>query len=147
MLVIFCKIYMTKLYLSSFLNKKRWFFTDLSQFYRQIYRQVFCINCTAPLAWFHEFGFKNGADWVAVVKSIPFHYTLWNTPQPNFNLVIYFVNQIFVDNFLLYYCNIESPYLNAFTGTIKKYTPLRVDQSYMTLNRCFGLDGHRPELW
>ena len=37
--------------------------------------------------------------------------------------------------------------LNAFTETIKKYTPLRVDQSYMTLNRCFGLDGHRPELW
>ena len=37
--------------------------------------------------------------------------------------------------------------LNAFTETIKKYTPLRVDQSYMALNRCFGLDGHRPELW
>ena len=30
---------------------------------------------------------------------------------------------------------------------IKKYTPLRVDHSYMALNRCFGLDGHRPELW
>ena len=37
--------------------------------------------------------------------------------------------------------------LNAFTETIKKYTPLRVDQSYMALNRCFGLDGNRPELW
>ena len=37
--------------------------------------------------------------------------------------------------------------LNAFTETIKKYTPSRVDHSYMALNRCFGLDGHRPELW
>ncbi len=37
--------------------------------------------------------------------------------------------------------------LNAFTETIKKYTPLRVDHSYMALNRCFGLDGNRPELW
>ena len=37
--------------------------------------------------------------------------------------------------------------LNAFTETIKKYTPLRVDQSYLALNRCFGLDGNRPELW
>ena len=37
--------------------------------------------------------------------------------------------------------------LNAFTETIKKYTPLRIDQSYMALNRCFGLDGHHPELW
>ena len=23
----------------------------------------------------------------------------------------------------------------------------KVDQSYTALNRCFGLDGHRPELW
>lgn len=37
--------------------------------------------------------------------------------------------------------------LNAFTETIKKYTPLRVDHSYMALNRCFGLDGNRPSLW
>ena len=37
--------------------------------------------------------------------------------------------------------------LNAFTETIKKYTPLRVDQSYTALNRCFGLDGKFPELW
>ena len=37
--------------------------------------------------------------------------------------------------------------LNAFTETIKKYTPLRVDQSYMALNRCFGLDGKRPAIW
>ena len=37
--------------------------------------------------------------------------------------------------------------LNAFTETIKKYTPQRVDYSYSALNRCFGLDGHRPELW
>ena len=37
--------------------------------------------------------------------------------------------------------------LNAFTETIKKYTPLRVDQSYLALNRCFGLDGKRPAIW
>ena len=37
--------------------------------------------------------------------------------------------------------------LNAFTETIKKYTPQRVDYSYSALNRCFGLDGNRPELW
>ena len=37
--------------------------------------------------------------------------------------------------------------LNAFTETIKKYTPLRVDHSYAVLNKCFGLDGNRPELW
>ncbi len=37
--------------------------------------------------------------------------------------------------------------LNAFTETIKKYTPQRVDVSYTALNRCFGLDGNRPELW
>ena len=37
--------------------------------------------------------------------------------------------------------------LNAFTETIKKYTPQRVDYSYSALNRAFGLDGHRPELW
>ena len=37
--------------------------------------------------------------------------------------------------------------LNAFTETIKKYTPQRVDVSYAALNRCFCLDGNRPELW
>ena len=37
--------------------------------------------------------------------------------------------------------------LNAFTETIKKYTPQRVDHSYLALNKCFGLDGNRPELW
>ena len=37
--------------------------------------------------------------------------------------------------------------LNAFTEVIKKYTPLRVDHSYMALNHCFGLDGNRPLLW
>ena len=37
--------------------------------------------------------------------------------------------------------------LNAFTETIKKYTPQRVDCSYSALNRAFGLDGSKPELW
>ena len=37
--------------------------------------------------------------------------------------------------------------LNAFTETIKKYTPLRVDRSFMVLNNAFGLDGNKPELW
>ena len=37
--------------------------------------------------------------------------------------------------------------LNAFTETIKKYTPQRVDYSYSALNRGFGLDGNRAELW
>ena len=37
--------------------------------------------------------------------------------------------------------------LNAFTETIKKYSPQRVDHSYMALNRAFGLDGNRSELW
>ena len=37
--------------------------------------------------------------------------------------------------------------LNAFTETIKKYTPQRVDYSYSALNRAFGLDGNRAELW
>ena len=31
--------------------------------------------------------------------------------------------------------------LNAFTETIKKYSPQRVDNSYLALNRTFGLDG------
>ena len=37
--------------------------------------------------------------------------------------------------------------LNAFTETIKKYTPQRVDHSYIALNRAFGLDGNKPDLW
>ena len=37
--------------------------------------------------------------------------------------------------------------MNAITETVKKYTPLRVDHTYLALNRAFGLDGHRPELW
>ena len=37
--------------------------------------------------------------------------------------------------------------LNAFTETIKKYTPQRMDSSYAALNRAFGLDGRKPELW
>jgi len=37
--------------------------------------------------------------------------------------------------------------LNAFTETVKKYTPQRVDHSYATLTRCFGLDGKQPQLW
>ena len=37
--------------------------------------------------------------------------------------------------------------LNAFTETVKKYPPQRVDYSYSALNRAFGLDGKRPELW
>ena len=37
--------------------------------------------------------------------------------------------------------------LNAFTETIKKYTPQRVDHSYLALNKCFGLDGNYPALW
>ncbi len=37
--------------------------------------------------------------------------------------------------------------LNAFTETVKKYTPQRADVSYAALNKCFGLDGNRPLLW
>ena len=33
--------------------------------------------------------------------------------------------------------------LNAMSETIKKYSPQRVDHSYLALNRAFGLDG-RP---
>ena len=33
--------------------------------------------------------------------------------------------------------------LNAMTEIVKKYTPQRVDHSYLALNRAFGLDG-RP---
>ena len=37
--------------------------------------------------------------------------------------------------------------LNAFTETIKKYTPARVDTAYRRLTECFGLDGNQPRLW
>ncbi len=37
--------------------------------------------------------------------------------------------------------------LNAFTETVKKYTPQRGDQSYVALTRCFGLDGKQASLW
>jgi hypothetical protein len=37
--------------------------------------------------------------------------------------------------------------MNAMTELIKKYTPLRVDQSYLALNRAFGLDGHEAVIW
>ena len=37
--------------------------------------------------------------------------------------------------------------MNAMTETVKKYTPQRLDQTYLSLNRAFGLDGNRPELW
>jgi len=37
--------------------------------------------------------------------------------------------------------------LNAFTETVKKYTPGRVDMAYRKLTDCFGLDGNRPMLW
>lgn len=37
--------------------------------------------------------------------------------------------------------------LNAMTETVKKYTPQRVDASYIALNKAFGLDGNRPLLW
>lgn len=37
--------------------------------------------------------------------------------------------------------------LNAFTETIKKYSPQRVDHSYLALNRAFGLDGRKVALF
>ena len=37
--------------------------------------------------------------------------------------------------------------LNAFTEHAKKYSPGRADVCYRGLNRLFGLDGNRPELW
>ena len=37
--------------------------------------------------------------------------------------------------------------MNAMTETVKKYTPQRLDQTYLSLNRAFGLDGNYPELW
>ena len=37
--------------------------------------------------------------------------------------------------------------LNAFTETVKKYSPQRVDHSYLALNRAFGLDGRQAALF
>jgi hypothetical protein len=37
--------------------------------------------------------------------------------------------------------------LNAFTETVKKYTPQRVDHSYLALNRAFGLDGREAAIF
>ena len=37
--------------------------------------------------------------------------------------------------------------LNSITETIKKYSPQRVDHSYLALNRAFGLDGRKAELF
>ncbi len=37
--------------------------------------------------------------------------------------------------------------LNAFTETIKHYSPQRVDHSYLALNRAFGLDGRKAAIF
>lgn len=37
--------------------------------------------------------------------------------------------------------------LNAFTETVKKYSPQRVDHSYFALNRAFGLDGRQAAIF
>ena len=37
--------------------------------------------------------------------------------------------------------------MNALTETVKKYSPQRVDRSYLALNRAFGLDGHPAALF
>ena len=37
--------------------------------------------------------------------------------------------------------------MNALTETIKKYSPQRVDHSYLALNRAFGLDGREAEIF
>ena len=37
--------------------------------------------------------------------------------------------------------------MNALTETIKKYSPQRVDHSYLALNRAFGLDGRKAALF
>ena len=37
--------------------------------------------------------------------------------------------------------------LNAFTETVKKYSPQRVDHSYLALNRAFGLDGREAAIF
>ena len=37
--------------------------------------------------------------------------------------------------------------MNALTETVKKYSPQRVDHSYLALNRAFGLDGRKAMLF
>ena len=37
--------------------------------------------------------------------------------------------------------------MNALTETVKKYSPQRVDHSYLALNRAFGLDGRKAEIF
>ena len=37
--------------------------------------------------------------------------------------------------------------LNAFTEIVKKYSPQRVDHSYLALNRAFGLDGRQAAIF
>ena len=37
--------------------------------------------------------------------------------------------------------------LNSITETIKKYSPQRVDHSYLALNRAFGLDGRTAAIF
>ena len=37
--------------------------------------------------------------------------------------------------------------MNALTETIKKYSPQRVDHSYLALNRAFGLDGRQAAIF
>jgi len=37
--------------------------------------------------------------------------------------------------------------LNAFTETVKKYPPQRMDHSYLALNRAFGLDGREATIF
>jgi len=37
--------------------------------------------------------------------------------------------------------------LNSFTEIVKKYSPQRVDHSYLALNRAFGLDGRKAALF
>ena len=37
--------------------------------------------------------------------------------------------------------------MNAMTAIVKKYTPQRVDHSYLALNRAFGLDGRKAAIF
>ena len=37
--------------------------------------------------------------------------------------------------------------MNALTETVKKYSPQRVDHSYLALNRAFGLDGRKATIF
>jgi len=43
--------------------------------------------------------------------------------------------------------SVTSPLMNALTETVKKYSPQRVDHSYLALNRAFGLDGRPAEIF